>query len=1072
MKLTYAIRFVSVVLSLFVVLHAVEHAVAAPGGLDYTFSGDGKIIDGIVHGYDDIRGVAVQPDGKIVVAGVSSTGNWNRVFSVARYTADGSLDSSFGNGGSVLTSIGPYYQEATSVAIQSDGKIVVAGWIYDNSNDVDFAVVRYNPDGSLDNSFDGDGKVITFFSNGGGRAQSVAVQSNGKIVVAGYASIGASGNLFAVVRYDANGSLDPTFDGDGIATTDVLPGSYDEGYSVTIQADGKLDVAGRARTTDDSTGNFDFAVVRYNADGTLDNTFDGDGKATTAIGPRDDYARSITIQPDGKIVAAGSVGNASFDNFDFALVRYNTNGSLDTSFDGDGKVTTSIGPSQDNGLAVLIQTDEKIVVSGSSFDGTTVNFAVVRYNPNGALDPFFDLDGKVTTSLGQGFNEARAAAIQPNGRIIAAGVRNNVAEYDYGIVRYNVDGSLDPSFGSGGTVVTDFGFFEGNSLNSTAIQPDGKIVAVGDAALNGFAVVRYNPDGSPDVSFGGNGKALIPLSNWTAYDMALQPDGKIVLTGYENDSNGAAIARLNSNGSLDNTFDGDGMITNVFSAGSIAVQQDGKIVVQANNYSLVRYNSDGSVDPTFTNTGSTWGNIIIQPDGKIVLAGSQYGDADYDFAVVRYNSNGALDATFGSNGMVVTSVGGDDFASSAAIQADGKIVVAGSSRTGQNPDFAVVRYNPNGSLDTTFDTDGKVVTSLGPGYDYGTAICVEADGKIVVSGTTEHNSGSDFGLARYTAQGSLDTTFGAGDGIAILDFDNSNDFSSGMVLDAEGRAVVVGRADGAFAIARFRLGANRTRFDFDGDGRTDVSVFRPSNSVWYLDRSTDGFTAVQFGLPTDKIAPADYDGDGKTDIAVFRDGTWWLIKSSTNTAFALSFGQVGDVPVSADYTGDGRDEIAVYRNGQWWSYDLRNGNSALFNFGLAADRPVPGDYNGDGLADHAVYRNGEWHINRSQQGYAIVAFGLASDRPVTGDYDGDGKDDLAVYRDGIWHVLQSSLGYKAFQWGTAADIPTPADYDGDGKTDPAVFRNGVWYVNQTGSGISIRQFGLANDKPVASAYLP
>ena len=154
-------------------------------------------------------------------------------------------------------------------------------------------------------------------------------------------------------------------------------------------------------------------------------------------------------------------------------------------------------------------------------------------------------------------------------------------------------------------------------------------------------------------------------------------------------------------------------------------------------------------------------------------------------------------------------------------------------------------------------------------------------------------------------------------------------------------------------------------FDFDGDGRSDVSVFRPSDRVWYIDGSTGGFSAVQFGLSTDKIVPADYDGDGKTDVAIFRDGTWWWINSSTSTVGAVQLGLAGDIPVPADYTGDGRAELAVYRDGDWWRLDLSNGNRTVITFGIASDRPVPADYDGDGRADIAIYRDGTWwRINK------------------------------------------------------------------------------------------------------------
>jgi dipeptidyl aminopeptidase/acylaminoacyl peptidase len=263
----------------------------------------------------------------------------------------------------------------------------------------------------------------------------------------------------------------------------------------------------------------------------------------------------------------------------------------------------------------------------------------------------------------------------------------------------------------------------------------------------------------------------------------------------------------------------------------------------------------------------------------------------------------------------------------------------------------------------------------------------------------------------------------------------------------------------------------RAAWDFDSDGRSDVSVFRPSDSTWYLNRSTAGFTAAQFGLATDRIVPADFDNDGKTDIAVYRDGTWWWINSSTLTIGVVQFGLTGDIPVLADFSGDGRDEIAVYRNGQWWMLDLASGQVSVVIFGIAADKPVVADYDGDGRADQAVYRDGEWHLNRSALGYAVITFGLPTDCPVVGDYDGDGKTDPALYRNGTWYLLQSTLGFAAFPWGLSTDIPTPGDYDGDGKTDAAIFRSGTWFINRSTSGPMITGFGLASDTPVPSAYM-
>ena len=356
---------------------------------------------------------------------------------------------------------------------------------------------------------------------------------------------------------------------------------------------------------------------------------------------------------------------------------------------------------------------------------------------------------------------------------------------------------------------------------------------------------------------------------------------------------------------------------------------------------------------------------------------------------------------------------------------------------------------------------GGLPSGNAPATVYGFAVSgsdLYAGGRFTSAGGTAANTIAKWNGSSWSALGS-----GTNYGVNTLAVSGSDLYVGGYFTTAGCHA--------ANKFSRYSL-QRKALFDFDGDGRSDISVFRPSDSVWYLNQSTDGFFAIQFGLSNDKIVPADFDGDGKTDIAVFRDGVWWIRKSSDRVVESSMFGQAGDIPVPADYTGDGRDELAVYRNGQWWALDLSNGQSSLINFGLPSDKPVPADYDGDGRVDQAVYRNGEWHLNRSTLGYTVALFGLSSDRPVVGDYDGDGRADLAVYRDGTWYLLQSTAGFTAFQWGLATDTPAPADYDGDGKTEAAVFRNGVWYLNQSTGGVSIQQFGLVNDKPIAAAYVP
>lgn len=275
-----------------------------------------------------------------------------------------------------------------------------------------------------------------------------------------------------------------------------------------------------------------------------------------------------------------------------------------------------------------------------------------------------------------------------------------------------------------------------------------------------------------------------------------------------------------------------------------------------------------------------------------------------------------------------------------------------------------------------------------------------------------------------------------------------------------------------------------TAFDFDGDNRAEVGIFRPSAAEWWIYRSLSGTVlAAQFGAPTDKIVPADYTGDGKTDIAFWRPGTgqWFVVRSEDGTFFAAPFGTAGDIPVPADYDDDGKADVAVFRpsTGFWFVQRSRNSQTTAQLFGTNGDQPIPNDYDGDGRTDVAIYRPSvsEWWLDRTTAGTIAYSFGANTDKIVPGDYTGDGKTDVAFWRPvtGQWFVLRSENStYFAAPFGASTDIPTPADYDADGKFDVAVFRpsTGFWFVNRTAGGISTQQFGVNGDVPLPRAFLP
>lgn len=397
-------------------------------------------------------------------------------------------------------------------------------------------------------------------------------------------------------------------------------------------------------------------------------------------------------------------------------------GNLDPGFGVVGRVTTPFGSSGAAALAVVLQPDGRMVAAGVA--GISVrDFALARYNTDGSPDTAFDTDGQVTTDFGGNNDSITAVALQPDGKIVAAGVTFVGSVFDFALARYHADGSLDTSFGDGGRVQTDFGF-GADGAQAIALQPDGKIVAAGFATavrggLEDFGLARYLTNGALDMTFGTGGKVMtaVSSSDESAQALALQPDGKIVAVGYARfgGQQDFALVRYLTNGLLDMTFNADGMVTT-------------------------------SLSPTHDRASAA----VLQPDGRIVAAGFASTSSTADFALARYTAAGALDPTFDGDGQVTTDFGSkDDSAADVELQPDGKIVVVGNSIMGLRRDFAIARYDPNGMLDATFDTDGKVTTNFGLGDDSASALALQPDGKIVAVGNAVINGRQDFALARY-----------------------------------------------------------------------------------------------------------------------------------------------------------------------------------------------------------------------------------------------------------------------------------------------------------------------------------
>jgi uncharacterized delta-60 repeat protein len=394
--------------------------------------------------------------------------------------------------------------------------------------------------------------------------------------------------------------------------------------------------------------------------GELDPSFDEDGILTTDFGIWD-QAEDVALQPDGKVVAAGTTYNDERECF--ALARYQPDGSLDETFGSGGKVITDFGVFA-YGFAVALQTDGKILVAGYILDyrnpdDPEEDIALTRYTPEGSLDTSFGVGGMVTTDFYSGFDEAYDLLLLPDGKILLAGSADNGTTYDFVLVRYSPDGSLDTGFDGDGMLTTDFdGYWD--VARAVARQPDGKLVVVGEVTgenltcINScLALARYNPDGSLDMSLDGDGMLVMEEMYYPAHDIALQPDGKIVLAYVSYNPNAdLALARFNSDGSLDTGFG---------EAGMVITDWGGQEIPSA---------------------------VVLQPDGNILVAGevTMYGHG-YSFILARYNPDGSLDTDFGYDGQVLTDIYYQEYARALALQPDGKIVLAGYSG-----DFVLLRY--------------------------------------------------------------------------------------------------------------------------------------------------------------------------------------------------------------------------------------------------------------------------------------------------------------------------------------------------------------------------------------------
>ncbi len=551
-----------------------------------------------------------------------------------------------------------------------------------------------------------------------------------------------------------------------------------------------------------------------------------------------------------------------------------------------------------------------------------------------------------------------------------------------------------------------------------------------------------------------------------------------------------------ADGDLDPAFGAGGIVTTDLNGNSpdvgngVVVQSDGKIIVAGSTVvtgqpaaiGLTRYNSDGSLDTSFDSDGkvtTTAGAgisgeaVALQADGKIVVAGvgRPAGQSDFDFVVARYNANGSLDTSFDSTGVNITRFSTfDDVAQAVAIQDDGKIVVAGQSftaQTGGTSLFAVARYNTNGSLDSTFGGGtGKVTTSFAAGAADARAVFIQPDGKIVAAGTRN--------LARYMSDGTLDTTFG-GAGRVLINVQGININAAALQPDGNILAAGFGEiapANSGFAVVRLTA---EGVFDnsFNGTGRSVIDVGPERDEAYALTLQPNGKIILAGGSNfTPVFALARFNSNGTLDTSFSGDGI-------ATTPFPISNSQAHGVVLQADgkIIAPGRAGIGQTGDVAVARYQNDGGSSAV-------PRPRQFDFDGDDKDDFSVFRpsEGNWYIQRSTQGLTVFNWGLAGDRLTPADFDGDGKTDVAVWREAAqstFFIFQSGTNtVRIDEFGVTGDQPSVvADFDGDGKADPAVYREGAQSMffyrgsaNNPAGNITFLPWGTSGDKPVRGDF--
>ena len=981
----------------------------AAGALDTTFDGDGILLTpfhATVGLHAEVDELVVLPDGRVVAAAGGFDFGQPQFATVARYNLDGSLDQTFGTGGKVLT---PEFMGVNSLfALPGDGLLLIGAAL----------VARYTSTGALDPAFDGDGVARLALTNGAFNATG-GLQSDGKIILAGTVNLGQAADIY-IARMNADGTPDLTF-GDpangrpGLTILDL--GLFEGVTDLAVAADD-----GILLLNSDVDGPL---LTRLTRDGVLDTTFGGgDGTVSTRMFRAEDRFGAITVHAGKTLIAGFHYDPEARDGYN-VVARYNNDGSLDVTFDGDGRLVVP-----DNGefgtlrirdhLGMAMDEQGNVLLAGAVYVGRGLRAGVQRYNLEGSSDTTFGTAGTATLRPESPIPWAGAVAVTADGRIVLGGGSFMDGARVFGVAQLHADGRLDSTFGNDGDVTTSFAVHATSAsatVNAAVQLPDGDLLATTTYRMgtsdSDAGATRMNPNGSYDLTFGDGGEASVGArrsDSEATVDVERLADGRIlVLTSRD-------LRLFSASGFADLSFGSGGRAAfpiTVQSSGVVvgtdmAVNVDGTITVvgyfawydapaSEKHGFITRFNSDGTSDASFVGGYTTWrdsgssyaSEVLPLDDGRVVLASREISTRGPGY-LRRFLRDGRLDVTFGPERTGRVTV--DDRMIRARLQPDGKIITAGSVGPRESQlDLSARRFNADGSVDATFGTDGLVVFDFGE-VEAASGIALQPDGAIVIGGDDGmlgpigQRTTNQFFLVRLTPAGQLDATFGNG-GIVRTPLPGFVQMN-GLLRQADGKIVAYGTADRKIAVARYHM-----------DDAPRVAAIFVAGSSWSPAFRAAAGAAAGFVVPQ-AAAPRPLPWANLDTVSVKFDRTVAVERDDLRVRGR----SVAGYPV-ADFSYDPVTSTATWTLGRTVPADsltveLEGGPAAL----RQRVDVLPGDANGDGavLADDLAGVKARFFRSARSPGTGTNAYS------VVHDLDGSGvilADDFAAAKARLFDVL-------------------------------------------------------------------